>query len=32
VPEKDIVTAMREEVDRFLAERRAARDAAGAGA
>jgi (E)-4-hydroxy-3-methylbut-2-enyl-diphosphate synthase len=32
VPEKEIVTAMREEVDRFLAERRAARDAAGAGA
>jgi intein/homing endonuclease len=32
VPEKDIVSAMREEVDRFLAERRAAKDAAGAGA
>jgi (E)-4-hydroxy-3-methylbut-2-enyl-diphosphate synthase len=32
VPEKEIVTAMREEVDKFLAERRAAPDAAGAGA
>ena len=30
VPEKEIVTAMREEVDRFLAERRAANEAAGA--
>jgi (E)-4-hydroxy-3-methylbut-2-enyl-diphosphate synthase len=30
VPEKEIVTAMREEVDRFLAERRAAKVAAGA--
>ena len=32
VPEKDIVAAMREEVDRFLAERRAAKDGAGASA
>jgi (E)-4-hydroxy-3-methylbut-2-enyl-diphosphate synthase len=32
VPEKEIVTAMREEVDKFLAERRAAKEAAGAGA
>ncbi len=32
VPEKDIVTAMREEVDKFLAERRAAKEAAGASA
>jgi (E)-4-hydroxy-3-methylbut-2-enyl-diphosphate synthase len=32
VPESEIVTAMREEVDRFLAERRAAKEAAGAGA
>jgi (E)-4-hydroxy-3-methylbut-2-enyl-diphosphate synthase len=31
VPEKEIVAAMREEVDRFLTERRAARAAAGAG-
>ena len=30
VPEKDIVTAMREEVDKYLAERRAAKEAAGA--
>ena len=30
VPEKDIVTAMREEVDKYLAERKAAKDAAGA--
>ena len=30
VPEKDIVNAMREEVDKYLAERRAAKDAAGA--
>src|ERR671923_20477 len=29
VPEKDIVTAMREEVDKYLAERRAAKAAAG---
>jgi len=28
VPEKDIVQAMREEVDRFIAERKAARVAA----
>ena len=32
VPEMEIVTAMREEVDKFLAERRAAKEAAGAGA
>src|SRR5262244_2985271 len=32
VPEKDIVTAMREEVDKYLAERKAAKDAAGASA
>ena len=32
VPEKEIVTAMREEVDKFLAERRAAKEAAGASA
>jgi hypothetical protein len=32
VPEKEIVTAMREEVDKFLTERRAAKEAAGAGA
>jgi 4-hydroxy-3-methylbut-2-en-1-yl diphosphate synthase IspG/GcpE len=32
VPEKDIVTAMREEVDKFLVERRAAKEAAGASA
>src|SRR4029450_9531848 len=32
VPEKEIVTAMREEVDKFLSERRAAKEAAGAGA
>jgi (E)-4-hydroxy-3-methylbut-2-enyl-diphosphate synthase len=30
VPEQEIVKAMREEVDRFVAERRAAREAAGA--
>jgi hypothetical protein len=28
----EIVTAMREEVEKFLAERRAAKEAAGAGA
>ena len=32
VPEKDIVTAMREEVDKYLAERKAAKEAAGASA
>jgi (E)-4-hydroxy-3-methylbut-2-enyl-diphosphate synthase len=32
VPEKEIVTAMREEVDKFLAERRAAKAAASVGA
>ena len=32
VPEKDIVSAMREEVDKYLAERRAAKEAAGASA
>jgi (E)-4-hydroxy-3-methylbut-2-enyl-diphosphate synthase len=30
VPEKEIVSAMREEVDKYLAERKAAKDAAGA--
>jgi (E)-4-hydroxy-3-methylbut-2-enyl-diphosphate synthase len=32
VPEKDIVSAMREEVDKYLAERKAAKEAAGASA
>jgi len=32
VPEQDIVTAMREEVDKYLAEKKAAKDAAGASA
>jgi (E)-4-hydroxy-3-methylbut-2-enyl-diphosphate synthase len=32
VPEQDIVSAMREEVDKYLVERKAAREAAGAGA
>ena len=32
VPEKDIVTAMREEVDKYLLERKAAKEAAGASA
>jgi (E)-4-hydroxy-3-methylbut-2-enyl-diphosphate synthase len=32
VPEKDIVQTMREEVDRFVSERRAAQAAAGGGA
>src|SRR3989440_656494 len=32
VPEKNIVTAMREEVDKYLLERKAAKDAAGASA
>ena len=32
VPEKEIVSAMREEVDKYLAERKAAKDAAGASA